>query len=153
MRSIHKEFTVGISSEEAYQKFIDGFNDWWPAEYTWSQDKLVKIFIERKLDGLCTEIGPHGFRCDWGRITAFEPGKEIEIKWQISPKREPIPDPDKASDLRIIFQEKGASTTIQFKHYNFDNHGEGAEEYVNMMDSQYGWDYILDRFKKYCEQN
>ena len=32
--------------------------------------------------------------------------KKIGLKWQIGPKREPIPNPDKASDLNIDFIRK-----------------------------------------------
>lgn len=153
MEKITKRFKIKIPSEVAFQKFVYELNEWWPKEYTWSQDKLKEIKIDGRKDGLCTEIGPNGFRCDWGIVTEFTVNEKISLKWQISPKREPIPDPDKASDLNVGFLQEGSSTVIEFEHLNFDNHGEGSEDYRRMMDSEHGWDYILRNYKKYCEQD
>lgn len=152
MERITKTLKIGIPSNIAFQKFVNELNEWWPKEYTWSQDKLREIKIDGRKDGLCTEIGPNGFRCDWGTVTEFAENKKISLKWQISPKREPIPNPDKASDLKVTFIENGNSTTIDFEHFSFKNHGEGADEYRKMMDSEQGWEYILHNFKIYCEK-
>ncbi|WP_159039988.1 hypothetical protein [Christiangramia fulva] len=43
---ITKEVTVSISKDQAFRKFPDDFNEWWPKEYTWSKDKLVEISIQ-----------------------------------------------------------------------------------------------------------
>ncbi len=151
MKSITKRLTVKIPSETAFHKFVKELNEWWPKEYTWSQDKLEVIKIDGRKDGLCTEIGPNGFRCDWGTVTEFTEHKKLRLKWQISPNREPIPNPDKASDISVDFIQDGRSTTIKFEHLNFENHGDGSDDYRKMMDSEQGWDYILNKYKKYCE--
>ena len=152
MESIQKTLKIAVTPETAFKKFLEEFNAWWPKEYTWSQDKLEEIRIEKKENGLCTEIGPYGFRCDWGRVTTLVEPKKIGLKWQISAKREPVPNPDHASDVTIEFLEEGDTTHLKFQHANFKNHGEAAEEYQSMMDSDYGWTYILALFKKYCEE-
>lgn len=152
MEGIQIDSRVSLSPEEAYQKFIDHFNDWWPAEYTWSQAKLEKIYIDGREGGLCTEIGPGGFRCDWGKVTELQPGIKIAMKWQISPRREPIPDPEKASEIQMLFEEEEGATLIRFEHYDFEKHGEGAAEYMKMMASEYGWPFILKRFREFCEK-
>ncbi|MEL7586160.1 MAG: SRPBCC family protein [Prolixibacteraceae bacterium] len=152
MKKISKVIRVGIGRDKSFSKFLNQLNEWWPKEYTWSQDKLKEIRIEEKKDGLCTEIGPHGFRCDWGRVTELAENQKIIIKWQISPKREPVPNPEKASEVEIIFKENGNSaTTVELEHRNFENHGDGWEAYLKIMDSEQGWEYILNRFRKYCE--
>ena len=151
MKNISKTLQIDAPAKKVFNKFVNEFNEWWPKEYTWSQDTLQEIRIEPKVNGLCTEIGPHGFRCDWGRVTVLTEN-QIGLKWQISPKREPIPNPDKASDVKVSFVSQGDSTTLNFEHFNFENHGEGSGDYRNMMDSAQGWDYILNRFKEYCEK-
>ena len=151
MERITKRVEIGISSDIAFQKFVNELNEWWPKEYTWSQNKLKKIEIDSRKGGLCTEIGPNGFRCDWGTVSEYSENKKISLKWQISQKREPIPDKEKASDVKVSFVENGNSTMVSFEHFNFENHGEGADDYRNMMDSEQGWDYILNNFKTYCE--
>lgn len=152
MENIIKKLKIGIPSDMAFQKFVNELNEWWPKAYTWSQDKLQKIEIDGRKNGLCTEIGPNGFRCDWGTVTEFTTNEKISLKWQIGPNREPIPNPDKASDLSVSFGENGDSTTMDFEHFNFENHGEDSADYRKMMDSEQGWDYILDAFQTYCEK-
>lgn len=152
MEKINKILIIRIAKDKAFQKFVNELNEWWPKEYTWSQDKLKEIKIDGQKDGLCTEIGPYGFRCDWGRVTELTENKKIGLKWQISPKREPIPNPEKASDLEIVFKENSGSTTVEFEHRNFEKHGDGAEDYRKMMNGKQGWDYILNAYKKYCEK-
>ncbi|MEQ8474119.1 MAG: SRPBCC domain-containing protein [Marinoscillum sp.] len=153
MEGISKSIKIGVSPEVAFQKFVKELKEWWPKEYTWSQEKLEKIQIEAKKGGLCTEIGPHGFRCDWGRVTEWTENTQIGLKWQISPKREPIPNPEKASDIKVDFVEKDHLTILDFQHFNFENHGENSDDYRKMMDSEQGWDYILNNFKTYCEKH
>ena len=152
MESISKKLEVRVAKDKAFKKFVHDLNEWWPKEYTWSQDSLKEIRIDAKENGLCTEVGPHGFRCDWGRVTQLTENEEIRLKWQISPKREPVPNPEKASDLKVEFMGNEHFTVVSFKHQNFENHGAGADDYRKMMDSKQGWDYILNHFKKYCEK-
>lgn len=152
MENIAKRLTIEAPIEKVFEKFLHEFNHWWPKEYTWSQNDLEKIFINPKVNDFCTEIGPDGFRIDWGRVTELKQNEVIAFKWQISAKREPIPNPAKASNVKVSFSSTGKNTAIDFVHFNFENHGEGSAEYQAMMDSEYGWSYILDNFKKYCER-
>lgn len=152
MKRIEKKVFISLSAEQVFDLFINSFHSWWPKKYTWSQDSLEKIYIDARENGLCTEIGLDGFRCDWGRITKLDKNKEIRMKWQISPNRVPVPNPDYASDIIIKFNEQGSQKTVlNFEHFNFENHGKDGERYREMMDSEQGWDYILDCFRKYCE--
>lgn len=152
MEKITKKIKVEVAKDKAFWKFLNELNEWWPKEYTWSQDQLKEIRIDGQKDGLCSEIGPYGFRCDWGRVTELAECEKIKLKWQISPKREPMPNPEMASDLEIVFKGNDGSTEVEFVHRNFENHGEGAEDYRNMMDGKQGWDYILNAYKTYCEK-
>ena len=101
MNPIHKERTLPATPAKAFKLFTEHFHDWWPHEYTWSQNKLEKITIAPKVGGLCTEIGPNGFRCDFGQVTQLEMDSLIAFKWQIGPHREPVPDPEKASKVVV----------------------------------------------------
>ena len=152
MESIVRELYIKTSTEKAFHIFLKDFNEWWPNEYTWSGENLKEISIDGRLNGLCSEFGPFGFRSDWGRVTALTENKLICLKWQISPQREPIPDPDKASDLKIEFLPQGEETKIKFEHFNFQNHGNAGNEYRAMLNTENGWDYILNRFKDHCEK-
>ena len=144
MKTITKKVHVPVPKKLAFDLFVNRLTNWWPKEYTWSQNKLVEITIDVEPDGLCTETGPFGFRCDWGRITSISRNDTISLKWQISPQRVPVPDPDQASDLIIHFNEPPeGGTDVHLQHLHFERHGEGSEAYATAMDSEKGWDYIL----------
>lgn len=152
MNSISKSVEVNISTEKAFVYFIEELVNWWPREYTWSQDALVDMKIDARVNGLCSEIGPNDFRCDWGTVTAIEHQTLVAFTWQISLNRAPIPNPQKASNVKIRFHSiSGIKTHVTLEHTNFKNHGKEHERYLQAMDSGEGWSFILKRFKHYCE--
>lgn len=150
MKGVKKQINLEIPSDKAFQIFVNELNEWWPREYTWSKDKLIEIKIEGSVGGLCTEIGPYRFRCDWGRVTEFVKNRKISLKWQIGKNREPVPDPMHASDLMLEFNGDADRSTLILEHRNFENHGEGSEEYKLMMNSEKGWEYLLSCYKQFC---
>ena len=154
MKPVTKKITVLKDKKTAFDNFVNRLKEWWPREYTWSQDKLADIRITPGTGGLCTEIGPHNFRCDWGRGTAFEEHCQISFTWQISPKRVPEPDPNKASQVTVKFVEKTESEIeVELIHADFQNHGNGVEAYQQAMESPDGWDFLLARFAAFCKHD
>lgn len=148
-KAIRRRMTVKVQPERAFTIFTDELARWWPAEYTWSQDVLETIAIEPGEGGRCFERGPHNFECDWGRVLTWEPPHRLVFTWQISPKREPEPNPAKASEVEVRFESEGTSgTRVEFEHRHFARHGEDAPEYRAGLDSPQGWPYILDRYLK-----
>jgi len=148
---ITRKITVAQNPADAFRYFVYNLNGWWPKEYTWSAEKLIEIRIAPQINGLCTEIGPFGFRCDWGRVTEFREGLKLSFTWQISPQRIPEPDPDKASLVTILFTGSSDAADITLIHSDFEKYGEDAAGYARAMDSEQGWPKILDAFKAYCE--
>jgi len=144
--SISQEVTVRIAQSEAFRLFTHGFGSWWPAEYTWSADVLESISIESFEGGRCTELGPHGFQCDWGRVLVWSPPQRLVLTWQIGPHREPQPNPEKASTIEVLFRAEAGSTRLQLAHRDFRRHGRGASRYRRALASEFGWPRILDRY-------
>jgi uncharacterized protein YndB with AHSA1/START domain len=151
--SIQAEVTVQVTDERAFEVFVDNFASWWPPEYSWSQDVLEDIGIEPHEGGLCFERGPHGFRCDWGRVLDWDPPRRLVIAWQISPRREPEPNPAKASEVEVQFDADGeGGTSVRLEHRAFERHGDDADEYARMLGSEQGWPWLLDRFAAACAE-
>lgn len=145
--TIRHSVLVPRSVAETFGRFVDGIAEWWPAAYTWAQDVLQDMVIEPQVNGRCYERGPHGFTCDWGRVVIWEPPHHLQFTWQISPRREPVPNPAKASEVDVRFEADGANQTrVVLEHRHFDRHGEGSEDYQEAMASPEGWPYILDQF-------
>lgn len=139
--------TIAQTPSDAFTRFTDEMDAWWPSDYSWSQDELVEIGIEPGVDGMCYEIGPHGFRCDFGRVLSWEPGSRLVFTWQISPNREPVPNPDNASEVEVVFrQAEDGQTEVELTHRHFERHGDGGEEYRDAMASEYGWPLILQQY-------
>lgn len=138
---------VPLAPEEAFRLFGPGLQSWWPREYTWGDDALETIAIEPREGGFCYELGPDGFRSDWGRVLVWEPAERLAFCWQIGPGREPVPDPARASEVDVRFiAEDAEQTRIELEHRGFERHGEGGEGYRAALGSEQGWPYILDRY-------
>ena len=153
MESIEKEVILNISTEKAFDKFVNEFNEWWPKEYTWSQDTLKEISITSRVGAFCTEIGPNGFRIDWGTVIGFQKDRLLSFKWQIGPERNPVPNPEKASLVTVTFNSMSKSkTVVKLVHAEFENYGDNYPEYLKAMDSKQGWDYLIKCYKGYAEQ-
>jgi uncharacterized protein YndB with AHSA1/START domain len=152
METVKKSIIVDSHANDALSAFTGQIHQWWPAKYTWSQEVLQELKINPSTNGLFTEIGPNGFRADWGRVLSIEAGKIIFL-WQIGPQRTPEPNPEKASTVEVNFKntEEG-KTIVDLEHRNFEKHGEGFEEYRNAMDSEHGWESILAGFRDYLRK-
>jgi uncharacterized protein YndB with AHSA1/START domain len=142
--------SVPVAPERAFAAFAEELGAWWPPEYTWSQRVLEDIGIEPGEGGMCFERGPYGFRCDWGRVVAWEPPSRLVFTWQISPSRVPDPDPERASSVEVTFADDGDGTRVELVHGGFELHGEGAESDASAMASEYGWDMILGRYAEHA---
>jgi uncharacterized protein YndB with AHSA1/START domain len=104
---------------------------------------LDTIAIEPRAGGRCFERGPHGFECDWGRVLAYDPPRRLAFLWQISPRREPVSDPARASEVEVVFVAEVDTTRVELTHRGFERHGDGAAEYREAMASEQGWPYLL----------
>lgn len=143
--------TVPCSQESAFTAFVNDFQKWWPQQYSLAGECLDKIGIEPMVDGMCYEIGPHGFRCDWGRVVLWQPFEKLVFTWQITAHRAPEPNPDLASEVHIDFVAVAPNKTqVLFQHQHLSRHGEGSDNYRDELSSEYGWPYIINEYKKYC---
>ncbi|MFC3197989.1 SRPBCC domain-containing protein [Parapedobacter deserti] len=150
MDALTASVEIALPRKQAFECFVREITLWWPKEYTWSKNKLVELSIDLIPNGLCSEIGPNGFRCDWGTVTAVDYGHGFSLKWQISANRNPEPDTAKASEVQILFKDaEYSNTNVMLTHHQFKNHGEESDNYQKAMASKQGWPYILSSFANY----
>lgn len=144
--AIRHSVTISAPPERAFILFTEELASWWPREYTWGGEALERIEVEPREGGACFEVGPHGFRCDWGRVLASEPPRRLVFSWQIAPDRTPQPDPAKASEVEIRFEPAGAGgTRVELEHRGFSRHGDEGDRYRAGLGSAEGWPYMLGR--------
>jgi uncharacterized protein YndB with AHSA1/START domain len=142
--------TVDAGAEDAFRTFTDELGRWWPKEYTWSGDVLEEMRIEPRVGGHCYEVGPHAFRCDWGRVTAVDAPHRIVFTWQISATRVPDPDPARGSEVEVRFDvEHEGSTLLTLEHRGFERHGDDGGQYCAAMASDAGWRRILQQYARH----
>lgn len=144
---IEQAVLVSLGPAEAFKLFFEKLQRWWPREYTWGNEVMEAIGIEPGIGGLCFERGPHGFRCDWGRVLEWQPPHHVKLAWQIGPHREPVPDPAKASLVEVRFSpESTGGTRVTVRHSEFRRHGSDAARYQAALGSQQGWPYLLAQY-------
>lgn len=143
--SLRASRTVAAEPDAAFQVFTERLADWWVREFTWSgPDCLQTIAVEPRLGGMAYELGPHGFRLDWGRVLVWEPPQRLVFSWQIAPDRVPEPDPAKASEVEVHFHPGRSGTRVDLEHRAFDRHGPDADGYCQAMTA--GWEELLGRY-------
>ncbi|WP_082407644.1 SRPBCC family protein [Mesorhizobium sp. 1M-11] len=150
--TISIDIDLGTEPREAFLHFTREMTNWWPKDYSWSGETLQEMTIADQAGGFCTEIGPHGFRCDFGRVLEIDLPRHIVFTWQIGPNREPVPDPSKAGEVDVTFSAIPGGTRVTLTHRGFSNHGASAEQYMEAMGSAQGWPLILQHFAKSAPQ-
>ncbi|MGB2570434.1 SRPBCC family protein [Micromonospora citrea] len=135
-----------VTAELAFAVFTGALTEWWVREYTWSGPAaLAELGMEPRAGGMLYEIGPYGFRSDWGRVLTWDPPKRLVFTWQIGPDRVPVPDPARASEVEVLFlTDDSGGTRVEVEHRHFDRHGEAAEGYRQALTA--GWHELLSRF-------
>jgi aminoglycoside 6'-N-acetyltransferase I len=145
---IVRDQAVRLPPSAAFRLFTEQLDSWWPREYTWAQDALEWIGLQPRLEGRCTEVGPHGFQCDWGHVIRWEPPTVVELAWQISPRREPVPDRSRASRVRVEFTADGTGSLVRLHHDGFERHGAEGGAYRDALAADQGWPLILARYAR-----
>ncbi|MEU5562909.1 SRPBCC family protein [Micromonospora musae] len=137
---------ISAPTERAFAVFAGELTDWWVREYTWSgPEALSELGMEPWAGGMLYEIGPYGFRADWGRVLTWDPPRRLVFTWQIGPDRVPVPDPARASEVEVVFlTETPEQTRVELEHRHFDRHGEAAEGYRQALTA--GWHELLSRY-------
>lgn len=144
--SIRHAVTVELPIEEAFAHFVDDLGEWWPQEYTWSQDDLEEIGMKPRPGGVCFERDQQGTEREWGRLNDWEPPQRIRFSWRIGPEREQVAERD-ASQVEVRFEEaNGAKTRVELEHRDFERYGVHASAYREALASDEGWPLILERY-------
>jgi uncharacterized protein YndB with AHSA1/START domain len=82
-----------------------------------------------------------------GRVITCEAPQRIVFTWQIAADRSPQPDPDKASEVEVIFTgSPDGGTDVTLEHRGWERHGEGAQEYRDGFEGAGAWPHALESF-------
>ncbi|WP_165985477.1 SRPBCC domain-containing protein [Streptomyces sp. YIM 98790] len=145
---LRAEVRLAAGVREAFQRFTEGFQGWWPPEFSWSGAKgLDRIGIEPRTGGALYEYGPGGLRWDWGRVLVWEPPRRVVFSWQIGPDRVPVPRAEEATEVTAAFDPHpdGSGTLVRVRHRYWERHGAAGTGYREAFAQV--WPTALDRLR------
>ena len=98
---------VRCSADHAFTVFTDGIATWWPLHRHSIGAGLegrtaVGCVIEPRVGGRVYEVLDDGTQLDWGRVTAWQPGRLLALDW--SPSVTPRP----YTEVEVRFTPAGA---------------------------------------------
>jgi uncharacterized protein YndB with AHSA1/START domain len=127
---------VPVAPGRAYEAFVAGFTDWWPAAtHSLSRDAAARCGLDAAPGGALVEHAPDGARHLWGRVECAEPGRRLRFSWH--PGREP----DSAQWVDIAFEAAGPGTRVTLTHGGWEALGEIAP--ILRREYAAGWPEVL----------
>jgi len=151
---VRKSVTVKAGVEHAFEVFTAGFDRWWPRSHHIGQAPMKRTVMEGHVGGRCYSEQTDGSECDWGEITAWEPPRRFVMAWKITPQWQYEPDLAKSSEVEVTFTPVGnGSTRVDLEHRHFSRAGAGWETMRGMVDSEGGWNGLLQAFASEAEKS
>jgi uncharacterized protein YndB with AHSA1/START domain len=100
--------------------------------------------------GHIIDRGTDGSECRWARVLAYDPPHRVCFSWDINLGWQLEADPDKSSEVEVIFTPAGPGRTrVVLTHRYLDRHGDGWEAMRDAVGS--GWS--LDRYAEVAAQH
>lgn len=156
--SVFKSIRVKAPIERAFSVFVEQMETWWPMTHHIGDTPFVAIFVEPRVGGRWYERNAKGDLCDWGKVLKWDPPHAVALSWHVEPGHDSPewkfdPDVEKASELEIRFTaEEGGTTLVELTHSKLEKHGEGAEQFRDLMDGPGAWVTILELFAQKVQE-
>jgi hypothetical protein len=145
--AVRKTVTVECGQERAFAVFTDGFGTWWNRDHHIGKAELDDAYIEPKAGGRWYERGVDGSECDWGHVIVWEPPGRIVLAWQLNAEWDY--DPNLVTELEITFVDEGdGRTRVELEHRNLERMGAKAKEVRDAVDSDSGWNGLLQSYAR-----
>jgi uncharacterized protein YndB with AHSA1/START domain len=145
------DITVDVPVEHAFRVFTERFDEIKPREHNLLTVPIERTVLEPYAGGTIYDVGVDGSRCTWARVLVHEPPHRLVISWDISPRWQIEPDPDRTSEVEIRFvAEAPERTRVALEHRHLDRHGDGWEGFTS-LDNADGWPLYLERYRAVAE--
>jgi hypothetical protein len=150
---VRKTVTVKASAEHAFDVFTAGFDRWWPRSHHIGKSPMVRGVIEGRMGGRCYSEQADGTDCEWAQVTSWEPPRRFVLAWKITPAWQYETDLAKSSEVEVTFTPLGdGSTRVDLEHRNFARAGAGWEAMRTAVNSEGGWNGLLQLFAAETEK-
>ena len=146
MDPLEASVTVDLPPERAFELFTEGLGEWWPREFSWSQEALEELGIEAHEGAFAYERGHHGFTFHWGRVITCEaPQRDRVHLASAGPLTAAQPGPVERGGVLFTGAPEGG-TDVALEHRGWERHSEGAREYRDGFETAAAWPQALDSF-------
>ncbi|MEM1229891.1 MAG: SRPBCC family protein [Pseudomonadota bacterium] len=137
---LRKTLHLRTSKAQAFARFAEGFNNWWPRHLGHSVfgERSSHCLLEPRSGGRILEFDQDGGEAEWGVVTAWEPPARLAFHWY------PGRDAETAQRVEVTFTADAKGTLIELIHHDWHLLGAQAEPSRERYDS--GWDQVLGTF-------
>lgn len=148
--AVRQSVTVPLSVDGAFDLFVERFGEWWPlSSHHIGERPAAQAIIEAREDGRWFERDESGAECEWGMVLAVERPTRILLAWQLSPKFEFDPDPERATEVEVTFEAQGEETSrVTVEHRGFEVYGEAAGAMRDSVAGKGGWRDLLGLYAR-----
>jgi uncharacterized protein YndB with AHSA1/START domain len=147
---VRKKVTVNAPIDTAFAVFTTGMGTWWNPSHHIGDGELTDVVVEPQAGGRWYEITTGG-TCEWGRVLTWDPPQRVVLAWQLNADWEH--DSGFLTELEIRFESEGPETTrVELEHRGLEAYGDRAGEVRGALDSEGGWNGLLEAFRRAAER-
>lgn len=145
--SVRSHVVVDAPLDRAFAVFTEQLDRIKPREHNMLSVDIAETVLEPHAGGRVYDRGVDGSECEWATVLAYEPPDRVVFSWNISPRWQVEPDPDKRSEVEVRFlAESKQRTRVELEHRHLDRHGDGWEGAREGVASPDGWPLYLRRY-------
>jgi hypothetical protein len=131
-----KKVLVPGAGEEAFALFTERLGQWWPRDtHSVGGPDCTEVHLEGRVGGRVYEVTADGAEHEWGRITAWDPGRRLTMTWH------PGLTSEQATTVDLTFRPTPSGTEVRLVHDGWGGRGESGAEVRDRYD--HGWDVVL----------
>jgi uncharacterized protein YndB with AHSA1/START domain len=142
---VRKQILVEAPQAHAFDVFTRGIDRWWPREHHIGQSPLARQVLESAPEGRWYAVCQDGSECEVGRVLVWDPPRRLVLAWQITGEWKY--DPSFVTEVEVTFAAEGARRTrVTLEHRDLDRYGVAAESLRKEIDSEGGWNKVMQQF-------
>ena len=145
--TVRQQVVVDKPVERAFRIFTEQMDRIKPREHNMLAVDIEETVFEPRAGGRIYDRGTDGSECEWASVLAYEPPDRIVFSWNIHPRWQVEPDPERRSEVEVRFiAESPERTRVELEHRHLERHGEGWEQLRESLTAEGGWAWCLQRF-------
>jgi uncharacterized protein YndB with AHSA1/START domain len=148
---VRTSIVVRAPQDRAFRVFTEQLGAFKPREHNMLSVEIAETVLEPHVGGSVFDRGVDGTVCRWARVLAYEPPARLVISWDISPRWQIETDPERSSEVEILFiAESEDRTRLDLTHRRLERHGAGWESIRDGVAGADGWPLYLERYAELC---